>query len=70
MTFGFRKLSIGSVFSNTTDPVELFCALANEASESRYLRGVQTTVLQAWAPRRDKRDLVIKGLADRQLTWN
>jgi len=60
MNFDFGKLSKTTSISTITDPTALFDALPNKAPGYGYLRAVQKTVLDAWSPRRDERDLVIK----------
>jgi hypothetical protein len=60
MAFDFKKLAKGGAFTSITDPAALFDALPNKAPGYGYLRAVQKTVLDAWSPRRDERDLVIK----------
>lgn len=60
MAFDFKKLASGNAISSITDPAALFDALPNKADGYGYLRAVQKTVLDAWSPRRDERDLVIK----------
>lgn len=60
MTFDFGKLSRSGTISSITDPATLFDALPNKAEGYGYLRAVQKTVLDSWAPRRAERDLVIK----------
>jgi len=58
--FDFKKLARGGSISSITDPAALFDALPNKAEGYGYLRAVQKTVLDAWSPRRNERDLVIK----------
>ncbi len=58
--FDFKKLARGGAISSITDPAALFDALPNKAEGYGYLRAVQKTILDAWSPRRDERDLVIK----------
>ncbi len=60
MTFDFKKLARGQAISSITDPVALFDALPNKAEGYGYLRAAQKTILDAWSPRRNERDLVIK----------
>lgn len=60
MAFNFSKLARGGAISSITDPALLFDALPNKAEGYGYLRAVQKTVLDAWSPRRQERDLVIK----------
>src|SRR6478752_2186816 len=60
MSFDFSKLSKSASISTITDPTALFDALPNKAHGYGYLRAVQKTVLDAWSPRRNERDLVIK----------
>lgn len=58
--FDFKKLARGGAISSITDPAALFDALPNKAEGYGYLRAVQKTILDAWSPRRNERDLVIK----------
>jgi hypothetical protein len=58
--FDFGSLSASSAISKITDPATLFDALPNKAEGYGYLRAVQKTVVDAWAKRRDDRDLVMK----------
>lgn len=60
MTFDFRNLARGTAISKVADPAALFDALPNKAEGYGYLRAVQKTILDAWSPRRNERDLVIK----------
>ena len=60
MVFDFSKLSAGDSIFRITDPATLFDALPNKAEGYGYLRAVQKTVLDAWAKRRDERDIVVK----------
>lgn len=60
MTFDFKKLTHGRAIASITDPAALFDALPNKAEGYGYLRAVQKTILDAWSPRRNERDLVIK----------
>ena len=60
MPFDFKKLARGGAISSITDPAGLFDALPNKAEGYGYLRAVQKTILDAWSPRRNERDLVIK----------
>jgi hypothetical protein len=59
-SFDFKKLARGGAISSITDPGALFDALPNKAEGYGYLRAVQKTILDAWSPRRNERDLVIK----------
>lgn len=58
--FNFKAFAQGGGISKITDPATLFDALPNKAPGYGYLRAVQKTVLDAWGPRRDDHDLVIK----------
>jgi hypothetical protein len=60
MVIDFSKLGeeIGS--DTAIDPREIFFALPDKAPQYRYLRDVQGQVMDAWLPRRDQRDIVIK----------
>lgn len=58
--FNFGKLTAGAAIRAITEPSELFDALPNKAVGYGYLRAVQGAVLDAWSPRRNERDLVIK----------
>lgn len=58
--FNFGKLAAGTAIRAITEPSELFDALPNKAPGYGYLRAVQGAVLDAWSPRRDEKDLVIK----------
>lgn len=58
--FDFKKLARGGAISSITDPTALFDALPNKAEGYGYLRAVQKTILDAWSPRRNERDLAIK----------
>lgn len=58
--FDFKRLAHGGAISSITDPAALFDALPNKAEGYGYLRAVQKTILDAWSPRRNERDLVIK----------
>ncbi len=60
MPFDFKRLARGGAISSITDPAALFDALPNKAEGYGYLRAVQKTILDAWSPRRNERDLVIK----------
>jgi hypothetical protein len=60
LAFDFKKLTKGGAIASITEPAELFDALPNKARGYGYLRAVQKTVLDAWSPRRNERDLVIK----------
>ena len=60
MAFNFGKLASSGSIGDIVDPVQLFDALPNKASGYGYLRAVQKTVLDAWSPRRDERDIVVK----------
>ena len=60
MPFDFKKLVRGGAISSIIDPAALFDALPNKAEGYGYLRAVQKTILDAWSPRRNERDLVIK----------
>ncbi len=58
--FDFGKLTAGAAIRAITEPTPLFDALPNKAVGFGYLRAVQGAVLDAWYPRRNERDLVIK----------
>jgi Helicase C-terminal domain len=60
MAFDFDELASTSALTDIRDPAELFDALPQKAEGYGYLRVVQKTVLDAWSPRRDERDIVIK----------
>jgi replicative superfamily II helicase len=60
MAFDFDKLASATSLTDIRDPAELFDALPQKAEGYGYLRVVQKTVLDAWSPRRDERDVVIK----------
>jgi hypothetical protein len=57
--FDFERIA-GTSASDITDPNALFDALSNKKSGYGYARAVQKTVWDAWGPRRNDRDLVIK----------
>ena len=60
VAFDFGSLASTASIGAITDPVILFDALPNKANGYGYLRAVQKTVLDAWSPRRDERDVVVK----------
>jgi hypothetical protein len=60
VAFDFEKLASGTPLTDIRDPAELFDALPHKAEGYGYLRAVQKTVLDAWSPRRDERDIVLK----------
>lgn len=60
MSFDFSKLTSSGAIADITEPATLFDALPNKAEGYGYLRAVQKAVLDAWAARRDERDIVIK----------
>lgn len=57
--FDFDRIT-GASASDITDPNALFDALSNKKTGYGYARAVQKTVWDAWSPRRNERDLVIK----------
>ncbi|MGC5225122.1 helicase C-terminal domain-containing protein [Micromonospora sp. DT81.3] len=60
MPFSFGELGSSGAISGIVEPGPLFDALPNKAKGYGYLRAVQSEVLEAWSPRRDERDIVIK----------
>lgn len=58
-TFDFGRLA-GTSTSDIIEPASLFDALPNKKNGYGYARAVQKTVWDAWSPRRNERDLVIK----------
>ncbi|QXW02608.1 helicase C-terminal domain-containing protein [Rhodococcus globerulus] len=60
MVLDFTKLAAKGSISGITEPAKLFDALPNKSAGYGYLRTVQGDVLNAWSPRRNERDLVVK----------
>lgn len=58
--FNFGKLTEVDAIRSITNPTVLFDALPDKDVGYGYLRSVQDAVLQAWYPRREESDLVIK----------
>lgn len=58
--FNFGKLTEADAIQSITKPTVLFDALPDKAAGYGYLRSVQDAVLNAWYPRREESDLVIK----------